>query len=1068
VPGYRPIDPKVDLPALEREVLGFWKEARIFEKSLELRKEAPEWVFYEGPPTANGKPGIHHVPSRTFKDLYPRFKTMTGHFVFRKAGWDCHGLPVELEVEKEIGTKNKRDIEAFGIAEFNRLCRQSVTRYVQDWEKLTDRIGFWLDLSDAYWTMTSEYVESVWWSLKELHRQGLLFEDDKSVAFCPRCSTALSDHEVALGYATVVDPSVYVKFRIVEPPVPEVEGASVVAWTTTPWTLPSNLGLAVDPAERYVVVESDGERLVVAERLRAAVLGEEGRDIATLEGRSLVGARYEPLYANVDGDVHRVVAANFVSMEEGSGVVHIAPGFGSEDLEIGRREGWPAYKPIDDFGRFTDATQVEWIRGKFVKDADPLLTEDLRARGLLLRDESYEHTYPLCWRCDTPLLYMAHASWYVRTTSRKQRLLEVNESVNWYPDRIKHGRYGDWLENNVDWALSRQRYWGTPLPVWRCANKHVTVVGSLKELSDVSGRDVTGVDPHRPDIDVVTFPCPECGEESRRVPDLIDVWYDSGAMPFAQWGYHPDLERGEEPFKKRFPADYIAEAIDQTRGWFYSLMAEATLLFDATAYRNVVCLGLLLDAEGRKMSKSLGNVIDPWSVLDRQGADALRWFFITGGSPWADRRVSVEAIDEVVRHFLLTLWNVYSFFVTYANADGFDPAEHDVPPTERPLLDRWILSQLARTVSEARDGLERYDATAAGRRLARFVDALSNWYVRRARRRFWDPVRPQDARGKAAAFLTLHECLVTAAQLLAPFTPFLTEEIWRNLAAGREGRPESVHLSDYPEPDRSLVDDALDEAMQAARDIVELGRRVRNEARVKIRQPLRRAMVHYGGDRAALEQLFPLVAEELNVREVVFSESAEELAAWRARPNFRVLGPRLGPRVKELAEVLASDDGGRASALARGEPVTVEVDGEMVPLGPDDVELVQETRSGWGVAGAGGLTMALDLEVTPDLRLEGLARDLVRLVQDARKAAGLDVTDRIDLAIETSGEVAEALAAHREWIAGEVLAVRLETGAGEGWDGAWRERAELDGVAVGLTLRRATEEKRAKEKARAP
>jgi isoleucyl-tRNA synthetase len=1056
VPGYRPVDPKVDLPALEEGILAFWQDARIFEKSLELRQDAPEWIFYEGPPTANGKPGIHHVESRTFKDVYPRFKTMTGHFVFRKAGWDCHGLPVELEVEKEIGTRSKRDIEAFGVAEFNRLCRESVTRYVEDWERLTERIGFWIDLSDAYWTMTPQYVESVWWSLKELHRRGLLFEDHKSVAYCPRCSTALSDHEVALGYATVVDPSVFVKFRVVDAPDPSLVGAAIVAWTTTPWTLPSNLGLAVDPAERYVVVESSGDRLVVAERLRGSVFGEGGRDSQTLDGRALVGARYQPLYPNVDADVHRVVEADFVSMEEGTGIVHIAPGFGAEDLEIGRQEGWPAYNPLDDYGRFTDRTPVEWIRGRFVKDADADLTEDLRKRGLLLRAETYEHTYPLCWRCDTPLLYMSRTSWYVRTTSRKGRLLDVNESVNWYPDRIKHGRYGDWLENNVDWALSRERYWGTPLPLWRCANKHVTAVGSLKELSDLAGRDVTGVDPHRPDIDEVAFPCPVCREESRRVPEVIDTWYDSGAMPFAQWGYHPDLGRGEGTFQKRFPADFIAEAIDQTRGWFYSLMAESTLLFDSTAYRNVVCLGLLLDADGQKMSKTLGNVIDPWSVLDRQGADALRWFLISGGSPWVDRRVSTEAIDEVVRHFLLTLWNVYSFFVTYANADGFDPDEHEVPPAQRPLLDRWILSQLARTVAAAHDGLDRYDATGAGRRIARFVEDLSNWYVRRARRRFWDPARPQEAREKAAAFLTLHECLVTVAQLLAPFTPFVAEEIWRNIAAERGGRPESVHLSDYPQPEESLVDDAVDEAMQAARDIVELGRRVRNEVRMKVRQPLRRALVHFGGDRAALEPLLPLVAEELNVREVAFAETTEDVARWRARPNFRVVGPRLGPLVKEVAAALAADDGSLASTLARGRPVTVRAGSAEVTLEPEDVDLAEEKQAGWGVAAERGVTVALDLEVTLDLRLEGLARDLVRLVQDARKAAGLNVTDRIDLAIETSGQAAEAMTAHRDWIAGEVLAVRLEDGAGKGWDGARRETAELDGVEVGITLRRAT------------
>jgi isoleucyl-tRNA synthetase len=1056
VPKYRPVDPKVDFPSRERGILEFWQKSRVFEKSLELRKDAPEWVFYEGPPTANARPHIGHALTRTFKDIFPRFKTMTGHFVLRKAGWDCHGLPVELEVEKEIGTKTKRDIEAFGIAEFNRLCRQSVTRYVEDWSRLTERIGFWIDLSEAYWTMNPEYVESVWWSLKELHRQGLLFEDDNSVAYCPRCGTALSDHEVAQGYTTVVDPSVFVKFRIVEAPDPSLVGSSIVAWTTTPWTLPSNLGLAVDPAERYVVVESDGERLVVAERLRAAVFGDRGTDSASVQGRQVVGARYEPLYPNVDGDVHRVVEADFVSMQEGTGIVHIAPGFGSEDLEIGRREEWPAFNPLDDFGRFTDETPVEWIRGRFVKDADADITEDLRKRGLLLRAETYRHTYPLCWRCDTPLLYMSRTSWYVRTTARKERLLAVNESVNWYPDHIKHGRYGDWLENNVDWALSRERYWGTPLPVWRCPNKHVTVVGSLKELSDLAGRDVTGVDPHRPDIDEVALGCVECGEEARRVPEVIDTWYDSGAMPYAQWGYHPDLGRGEDTFQKRFPADFIAEAIDQTRGWFYSLMAEGTLLFDQTAYRNVVCFDLILDEHGRKMSKRLGNVVDPMAVMDRVGADALRWYLLTSGSPWSSRRLSLPILDEVVRHFLLTLWNVYSFFVTYANADGFDPAQHDMSGGERPLLDRWVLSQLSRTVAEVRDGLENYDATGAGRRIERFVDDLSNWYLRRARRRFWDPARPQEATEKAAAFLTLHECLVTVAQLLAPYTPFVSEEIWRNLAAERDGYPESVHLSDYPQPALSLVDNALDEAMQSARDIVELGRRVRNDARVKVRQPLRRALIHFGGDRSALEPLLQLVAEELNVREVVFVETSEQVVRWRAKPNFRALGPRLGAGVKDVAEALGADDGRLASVLASGGSVTVSAGGTQVTVQPDEVDLVEQTQSGWGAAAEHGVTVALDLEITPDLRLEGLARDIVRVIQDARKAAGLEVSDRIELAVEASGRAAEAVAAHREWIAGEVLAVRLEDGAAEGWDGAQRERAELDGMEVGITLRPAS------------
>jgi isoleucyl-tRNA synthetase len=1050
---FRPVDPRVDFPALERSVLEFWREARIFEKSLKMREGAPEWVFYEGPPTANAKPGIHHAEARTFKDLYPRYKTMTGHLVRRKAGWDCHGLPVEIEVEKEIGTRTKRDIEAYGIAEFNQRCRESVARYVADWERLTERIGFWIDLADAYWTLNPEYIESVWWSLKRLYEDGLLFEDFRSVAYCPRCGTALSDHEVATGYEQVVDPSVYVKFPITEARNPDLVGAAMVGWTTTPWTLVSNIGLAVAADEPYVTVERDGERLIVAEALREPALGDGGRVERTYTGERLVGARYSPPFENVDGDTHRVVAADFVSMTEGTGIVHIATGFGHDDLELGRREGWPVYRPVDDAGRFTDEAP-EYVRGRSVKEADPDITEDLGRRGLLVSAGEYEHTYPLCWRCDTPLLYMARTSWYIRTTARRERLLEINESVNWYPEHIKRGRYGNWLENNVDWALSRERYWGTPLPIWRCGNGHPTVVGSLAELSELAGRDVTSIDPHRPAVDEVEVACRDCGDGARRVPEVIDTWYDAGAMPFAQWGYHPDLGRGQEEFAGAFPAEFISEAVDQTRGWFYTLMAESTLLFDQTSYRNCVVVGLLLDRDGRKMSKSRGNVLDPLTVLDRQGADALRWFFVTGGSPWSDRRVSVEAFDDVVRQFLLTLWNVYAFFVTYANVDGFEPAEHDVPVERRPHLDRWILSQLARTAAEARDGLERYDATGAGRRIARFVEDLSNWYVRRARRRFWDPMGdggPTD--DKSAAYLTLHECLTTVARLLAPFTPFVAEELWRNLAAGRDDAPESVHLADYPVPTPKRVDGELDSVMQAARDVVSLGRMVRNEARVKVRQPLARAVVHVPGNAAALRPLLHLVAEELNVREVAFAESAEQLAGWRARPNFRVLGPRLGPRVKELAAALERDDGSLASTLARGQAVTVALSSGEAKLEPDDVELAHETRAGWGMASEGGLTVALDLDVTPDLRLEGLARDVVRVVQDARKAAGLEVSDRIELGLELPADVAQAVAAHRDRIASETLAVSVHHAALA--HPLHREEATVDGMPVAVTLLKA-------------
>jgi isoleucyl-tRNA synthetase len=1050
--AFEPVDPKASLPEREARVLAFWRDDDVFRRQLEQRKGGELWVFYEGPPTANGKPGIHHTEPRTFKDVYPRFRAMAGYYVPRKAGWDCHGLPVELEIEKEIGTKTKRDIEAFGIAEFNRLCRESVTRYVDDWERMTERLGFWIDTADAYKTMDGEYVESVWWSLKQLHQRGLLYQDDRVTSYCPRCGTALSDHETALGYEQVEDPSVYILFRIVDAPDPSLEGAAILGWTTTPWTLISNEGIAVDADAPYVAVEHDGERLVLAEALKDAVLPDERVAAGPFPGRLLQSVRYEPLYPNVDG-AHRVVLADFVSLDEGTGVVHMAPAFGPEDLEVGRREGWPVFKPLDGEGRFT-AEAPEFVRGLFFKDADAPITDDLRARGLLLRAGTIQHTYPLCWRCSTPLIYLARTSWYIRTTAVKDRLVEVNEQVDWYPEHIKHGRYGDWLRNNVDWALSRERYWGTPLPIWRCSNGHDTAIGSLAELSERVGRDVTGIDPHRPAIDEVSFACPECRVPASRVPEVIDTWYDSGAMPYAQWGYHPELGRGLERFEERFPADFISEAVDQTRGWFYTLMAEAVLHFDSICYRDVVCLGLLVDENGRKMSKSLGNVIDPWDVLNRQGADALRWYLLTNGSPWADRRIGMAILDEVVRQFLLTLRNVYAFFVTYANASDFDPSNaEDVPVGGRPILDRWILSRLARTIDTVNIQLSGYDATGAGRRIEQFLDDLSNWYVRRARSRFWDP-RSEGGTDTRSAFQTLHDCLVTMSQLLAPFTPFVAEEIWRNLAAERDGRPDSVHLSDFPAPRPDHRDTALDSAMFNIRSIVDLGRRVRAETKVRVRQPLSEAIVHFPGDHGPLLPLLDLVAEELNVKQVLFAESAKQLGRWRAKPNFKILGPRLGARVKDVAMALGEDDGTLAATLARGERVSVSAGpAGSIELAPDDVDLAEEAIEGWGVASEGGITVALELEITPELRREGLARELVRVVQEARKAAGLDVSDRIALGIEATGEVGAAVDEHRARIAEETLATEIADEPIA--DATYSTYAEVDGAGLTVTLRRA-------------
>jgi isoleucyl-tRNA synthetase len=1070
---YRPVDPRADLPSMERGILDFWSRARIFEKSLALREGAPEWVFYEGPPTANGMPGLHHVEARTFKDVFPRFKTMTGHYVHRKAGWDCHGLPVELEVEKEIGTKTKRDIEAFGVARFNELCRESVTRYVDEFERLTERIGFWLELDEAYFTMSSEYVQSVWWALKRLHDLGLLYQDDKVTAYCPRCGTPLSDHEVAQGYEQTEDPSIYVRLPLLTGPLAE-ERADLLVWTTMPWTLVPNTLAVVGDRIRYVLAGGGraGDRPVVvaADRLDAS-LGEGADVIRDVPLDQLVGTRYRAPFdligpgspSDPDGDPASwrfVVVGDFVRTDEGTGIVHTGAAFGEDDLRVAREHGVPIVNPVDGEGRFDERCGP--YAGMYIRDADDHIVDDLGKAGLLVWSGRTTHSYPFCWRCGTPLIYYARPAWYIRTTDRKQHLLEANESVTWYPDYIKHGRYGDWLANNVDWSLSRERYWGTPLPIWVCGQGHETAVGSLDELSRLAEKDVTATDPHRPGIDEVTIHCPQCGDEARRVPYLIDVWFDSGAMPFAQWGYRGPGSNGEEPFHRRFPADYIAEGLDQTRGWFYTLMAEGVLLFGRSAYRNVLCLGLLLGQDGRRMSTSLGNVVDPWEVIDRFGADAVRWFLVAGGSPWAPRRVHMEAFEDVVRHLLLTLWNVYSFYVTYANLDrpelGLAP-----PPSDRPLLDRWALSQLHEMVATVRDAMESYDATGACRRIGQFVDDLSNWYVRRSRRRFWDPSRAAGegmaadsaARDKLAAYATLHEALTGLAGLMAPVTPFITEEIYRNLVAEQDpAAPESVHLTDFPVADPSVVDPELDEAMATARQIVSLGRQVRTTAKVRIRQPLRRAIVHVPHDPERLEPLLGLVAEELNVKEVGFTESAEEISGWRAKPNFRTLGPKLGRRVQDVAAILSRDDGTLGSKLARGEVLSLNIGGgDPITLAPEDVELVQETRSGWGVASDGAATVALDLKLDDDLRAEGHAREVVRAAQDLRRSAGLEVADRIVLGVEATSEVEATLKGHTDFIAQEVLAVEVRFDAVDQAEGG--AQADLDGSSVRLTLRRA-------------
>jgi isoleucyl-tRNA synthetase len=1029
---FRPLPAQVDLPALEHEVLDRWAAEKVFARSLEASAGRPQWTFYEGPPTANGRPGTHHIEARAFKDVFPRFKTMQGFSVPRRAGWDCHGLPVEIAVEKELGFSGKPDIEAYGIAEFNARCRESVERHVADFSELTDRMGYWVDMSTAYWTMNPEYVESVWWSLKTIFDKGLLTEDHRVAPYCPRCGTGLSDHEVAQGYETVTDPSVYVSLPITSG---EWAGkADLLIWTTTPWTLPSNTAVAVNPDVTYLVVraEHDGaERtVVVAEPLVTAVLGADVpyEVLATTTGRDWERVHYQRPFSLVEfpeGDAHYVLLADYVTTDSGTGLVHQSPAFGAEDLAVCRSYGLPVVVPVDATGHF--AADVPLVGGHFFKAADPTLVQDMADRGVLWREQRYEHPYPHCWRCHTPLMYYAQPSWYIRTSAVKDQLLEQNEATRWHPENVQWGRYGDWLHNNVDWALSRDRYWGTPLPIWRneLDPAHLVAVGSLAELSELTGRDLADLDPHRPFIDDVTFTLPGVEGEFRRVRQVIDAWYDSGSMPFAQWGAP---HRNQEQFEAAYPAQFICEAIDQTRGWFYTLMAVGTLVFGKSSYEDVLCLGHILAEDGRKMSKHLGNIIEPIPLMDRHGADAVRWFMLAGGSPWQARRVGHETLSEVVRKVLLTYWNTASFFTLYASTNGWDPATTPAPPAaERPLLDRWALASLATVTDGVTQALEAFDTQTAGKLLAGFVDDLSNWYVRRSRRRFWD--------GDAAALGTLHEVLDGLTRLMAPFTPFVTERVWSEVVApGLPDAPDSVHLSSWPQVDEAARDDELVAQMEVVRRLVELGRSARTASKVRTRQPLARALVAAPGWADLPRDLVAEVAEELNVAELApVAEAGGDLVDVGVKVDFRAVGRRMGKQVQAVAQAVAARDAAGLVADYRAGTASVTVDGADVPLVEGDLVVTETPREGWTVASGGGLTVALDLTMTPELERAGLVREVVRLVQDARKAAGFEVSDRIQLWWTADGQLAQALTEAGDALAAEVLATTVHAGtAGDG------------------------------------
>jgi isoleucyl-tRNA synthetase len=1028
VSAYDPLPPHVDLPALDREVIERWRESKVFQRSVDATASGPQWTCYEGPPTANGMPGVHHVEARTFKDVFPRYRTMRGYHVPRIAGWDCHGLPVELAVEKELGFTGKPDIEAYGIAEFNAKCRASVQQHVDAWEAMSERMGFWTDYRRAYWTMTPDYVESVWWALKQIYDNGLLVEDYRVTPYCPRCGTGLSDHEVAQGYEDVTDPSVYVRFPLTSGPW--AGKADLLVWTTTPWTLVSNTAVAVHPDVEYVVAQAGSNALVVARPLMAKVLGEDAEVLATYRGRELERWAYQRPFQLVPLEGANFVAlAEYVTTDDGTGLVHQAPAFGADDLAVARTYDLPVVNPIGGDGHFEAG--LDLIGGAFFKDADDALVADLKARGLLYRHVPYTHSYPHCWRCHTPLMYYALPAWYIRTTAIKDRLLAENQATNWYPETIKNGRYGDWLNNNIDWALSRDRYWGTPLPIWRAENDPAKVmcVGSLAELSELAGEDLSDLDPHRPFVDEVTFVKDD--ETYRRVPQVIDAWFDSGSMPFAQYGAP---YRNADEARANYPADFICEGLDQTRGWFYTLMAVGTLVFGESSYRNVLCLGIILAEDGRRMSKHLGNILEPIPLMDQHGADALRWFMAAGSSPWAARRVGHQALAEIASKVIRTYWSIASFQSLYARANGWQPdspagSGRKLPSADgtRTHLDRWAVSEVHRVAAEVGDALDNFDTLRAGRALGRLIDDLSNWYVRRSRRRFWD--------GDPAALSTLHECLDVLTRLLAPIIPFVTEKVWGALFA-TTGAIDSVHLATWPEADPALIDSELAEQVALVRRLVELGRSARADAKVKTRQPLQQALISAPGWTALPDALKAEVRDELNVVELASLGDAGELVELKVNPNFRELGRRFGKRTQAVANAIRAVDPSTFVAAYRTGTASVELDGETLPITGDEVVVAETPRSGWAVASAGSDTVALDLELTHELRLGGLFREVVRFVQDARKNAGLEVTDRIQLWWRVGGspEPADAIRAHADELAAEVLALEVTEGAPEPGD----------------------------------
>ncbi len=1033
---YKKVDPGMNFVEREKETLEFWKNNGVFEKTNEKTKGKPVFSFYDGPPTANGKPHIGHILTRVMKDIIPRYKIMKGYSVLRKAGWDTHGLPVELEVEKSLGIDGKQEIEAYGIEPFIKKCKESVWKYKGEWERMSDRVGYWVDMDHPYITYDNNYIESVWWSLKEIDKKGLLYRGFKIVPYCPRCGTALSSHEVAQGYKNVKEKSAYVKFAL-----KSQRNTYFLAWTTTPWTLPSNVALCMNADENYARIKSGEEYYILADALVSAVF-EEGtyEKIDVKKGKEYEFVSYEPLFDFYTGNdkAFYITCDGYVTLTDGTGIVHIAPAFGEDDAKVGRKYSLPLLQMVDEHGRFPQDTG--YLSGLFCKDADKFILKDLKERNLLFKEQLYEHSYPFCWRCDTPLLYYARKSWFIKTTAFKDLIIRSNDSVNWMPETIKKGRMGNFLENLIDWGVSRERYWGTPLPVWvceKCGKKHV--VGSRKELHELSGCD-EDIELHRPYIDKVTFPC-ECGGVMRRVPEVIDCWYDSGSMPFAQFHY-PFENR--DLFEKNFPADFISEAIDQTRGWFYVLLAISSVLFEKAPFKSCIVLGHVNDKDGIKMSKHKGNVVDPWSVLDKQGADAVRWYFYTSSAPWLPSRFAPEIVSEVQRKFLGTLWNTYAFFVLYAEIDKYDPSLYDIANVKLSVMDRWILSELNTLIDFVDKGLDKYNITDTSRAIEKFTDNLSNWYVRRCRERFWGSDMSED---KIAAYTTLYTALTTLAKLAAPFVPFITEQIYGNLVLPfYKNVPVSVHLTSFPVCDKAYIDTQLGETMDRVINIVSLGRTARNACAIKNRQPLSELLIRADKFDSLPEEYLDILKEELNVKKIAFISDSSGFASYEIKPQLRTLGPKYGPLIGKIREHLAQcDSSALVNAVRKGETVTVSIDNTLVAFKEEDLLISDKNKEGYQTVSEKGITVILNTELSQELIQEGLMRELVSKIQTMRKESGFNVTDHIVVTYSCGEKLAEVIEKYKSEIMQDTLADSITAGSGS-------SLKDINGEEISLSL----------------